>query len=247
MLAVDIGNTNTCFARFADDRIIDRWTLPTAGLEPAAVVDALSAAASGNGGKRLWIASVAPRATAIVAECAGRAGLEARIIVPGADAIIPHRLRTPETTGVDRLLAALAAGGRLGGARDYLVVQCGSAATVDLVEGGVFRGGFILPGPAMWLSAMGRAAQLPDLSASEIEWDEAGPGASTREALLRGAAAGLPGAISGAALALRGNASLPALVTGGWGERIAGRLGFPATFSPDLVLRGIRLFAERQR
>ncbi len=44
-----------------------------------------------------------------------------------------------ETMGVDRIFACLAI-------EDGIIIDAGSAITVDVVEGGVFQGGFIYPG-----------------------------------------------------------------------------------------------------
>lgn len=53
---------------------------------------------------------------------------------------------TPRTTGVDRILASLAALGQSPG-KDVIVVTCGSAITVNLMTAdGAFQGGAILPG-----------------------------------------------------------------------------------------------------
>ncbi|MDR1611396.1 MAG: type III pantothenate kinase [Planctomycetota bacterium] len=243
MLAVDAGNSNTRFVRFADGTIQARRTLPTAELVAEAAVDALAAIGVDAAGSQLWIATVVPSATKTLVAAAAAARMNARIIVPGVDEIIPHDLLAPESTGVDRLLSARAAGTLTGDKRDYLIIQCGSAATVDLVEGGVFRGGFILPGPKLWLSAMGKAAQLPDLSDAELDWETGEPGRSTREALLHGVAAGLPGAVSNAARLLGGGTPKPAVVTGGWGEYMARQLGSNSVYFPDLVLLGIHSFA----
>ena len=52
---------------------------------------------------------------------------------------------TPSTLGVDRLAAAVAAV-EVMGCRDCVIVDFGTAITIDLVEDGVFRGGNISPG-----------------------------------------------------------------------------------------------------
>ena len=182
------------------------------------------------------------------------AGLAYRFIVPGRNEIMPHRLKTPETTGVDRLLSARAAGAiHFPGCRTgYLVIQCGSAATVDWVDGeGFFRGGFILPGPTLWLAGLSGAAQLPDLSKTGVNWEDDSPGASSRVAMLHGLAAGLPAAVAAAARRVMreiagsggGADRIPVVVTGGWGDIVQAKLDFDSFLDNDLVLQGVRLFA----
>jgi type III pantothenate kinase len=58
---------------------------------------------------------------------------------------IGNAYASPETLGVDRLAAAVAAV-EVMGCRDCLVVDFGTAITIDLVEDGVYRGGNISPG-----------------------------------------------------------------------------------------------------
>jgi type III pantothenate kinase len=58
---------------------------------------------------------------------------------------IGNTYQSPETLGVDRLAAAVAAV-EVMGCRDCLVVDFGTAITIDLVEDGIYRGGNISPG-----------------------------------------------------------------------------------------------------
>ena len=121
---------------------------------------------------------------------------------------------TPETTGVDRLFAARAAS-ELAGKRSAIVVDVGTAMTVDLVQSAAFMGGAIAPGPGLLARALGRGgAQLFEV--------EPRPGAralgkSTREALEAGVVVGLRGAARELVEQLRAAASEPAdvFVTGG--------------------------------
>ncbi len=247
MLAVDVGNTSTRIAAFAGGAVRGRRSFPTRDLAVAELLPAFFELGALADTPAAWIASVVPGANAVLDSAAEKAGLARRFLRPGRDDIMPHRLKTPQTTGVDRLLSAMAAG-RLHfpgdrGAGGYIVIQCGSAATVDLVDGaGFFLGGYILPGPALWLAGLAGAAQLPDLSAGPPDWEAAEPGDNTRDAIAHGLAAGLPAAV--AAAARRAGSGLPIAVTGGWGAAAARALTNECTLDPDLLLHGIRLFAE---
>lgn len=137
----------------------------------------------------------------------------------------------------------------------YAVAQCGTAATVDFVNGaGEFEGGYILPGPAMWLKGMSIAAQLPDYSSRLPDWEQTGVGDSTESAIRNGMHAALPAAVAEAVAALGApvHAPVPVAVTGGWGEAVLPRIRAKCAHAkcvhdPDLLLRGIKLFAERKR
>ncbi len=112
MLAVDIGNTFTRVAAFSGDAIRARRSLHTRDLDLPELIRAFHTLKTMSDDHAAWIASVSPGVNAVVDSAAERAGLERHFIHPAADDIMPHTLRTPETTGVDRLLAALAAGQR---------------------------------------------------------------------------------------------------------------------------------------
>jgi pantothenate kinase, type III len=245
MLAVDIGNTTTRMAAFDGASVSAYFSWPTRQLESDAVLRALSSVETPG---TLWIASVAPYAEPALVDASERLGRKHRFIRSGKDDIIANRLATLSATGVDRLLSAMAAGilheDEIAGG-GYSVIQCGSAATVDFVDGdGVFEGGFILPGPAMWLSGLAGAALLPDLSGAAPDWTGVGPGDNTRDAILHGMARALPYAVAETALRA-GVPGRPIFVTGGWGGVVAQTLGGGVRHIPDLLLHGIRLFAER--
>lgn len=257
MLAVDIGNTFTRIVAFADGKIRSRKSFHTRDLELGALQNAFAESAAEAEALSVWIASVNPGVNALVDSAAGRVGLERRFIRPGTDCIMPHVLKTPATTGVDRLLSAMAAGALHftdhAAENGYVVIQCGSAATVDLVDGaGVFRGGYILPGPTMWLAGLAGAAQLPNLSSELPDWDSVSVGDNTHDALVNGMHLALPVAVASAALLINtqeglpaGNEPPPAVITGGWGEAALPYMRSPTVYDRDLLLHGIRLFAER--
>lgn len=77
----------------------------------------------------------------------------------------------PEKLGVDRVIAAYAGGGCLEGKNPFLVVDVGTAATVDYVNGsGIFLGGAILPGARLMAKALSvNTANLPMLNDLENE------------------------------------------------------------------------------
>ena len=86
---------------------------------------------------------------------------DVRLMVAGLDLPCPLDLRypNPETLGPDRWLAAWAAYREFGAS---VVVDCGTAVTVDIVTGtGVFLGGAIAPGAATL--ARGLSDAVPSL------------------------------------------------------------------------------------
>jgi pantothenate kinase, type III len=258
MLAMDIGNTNVRIAIFNRVGIQRLLVLPAYELEMYALRRTLNECVSEDEdfSPYLWISSVSPQKNTMIASAAEYVGIDYHFIIPANEHIIDNNLTTPETTGVDRLLAALAAREKYfpDVKTGVIVVQCGTAVTVDSLDGnGVFQGGYIMPGPAMWLSGLANAAQIPNLTSIVVDWREDEPGRASRTAVLGGLAVGLPASVRHAIerteevlkagrLAV---GKLPLVLTGGWGEVMVQRLGRDCVFDKELVLEGIRMFALR--
>ncbi|MFH0910326.1 MAG: type III pantothenate kinase, partial [Planctomycetota bacterium] len=163
MLIVNIGNSTTAFAVWAEGAYRARFSLATHSLAPeplAAWLESLPAPRP----DRAAIGSVVPGATERLSGILKAKGFqEVLVLNPARHPIRPHELETPETTGGDRLTAARAAWERE--QRAVLVIDAGTAVTVDAVDReGVFLGGAILPGPVIWLAALhNTTAQRPPL------------------------------------------------------------------------------------
>lgn len=154
----------------------------------------------------------------------------------------------PHRVGIDRLAAGAAAAAVKPQDSGVIVVDCGTAATVDLIAAdGRFLGGAILPGPTLMARALAQGtSKLPEVRALEHADPPAMPGGNTREAIAAGIGWGMRGAI--AELVARSRLALgpstPVLLTGGWSGAILPALP-GAIEMPDLVLVGIALAAER--
>lgn len=212
-----------------------------------------------------WLAQVAPTSAVVLVasvHAAAAARLEAAIAELSATRHRPLRQRRiayddlpleisvaePHTVGIDRLAAAAAAAVVRRQGRAAIVVDCGTAATVNLVSAsGAFLGGAILPGPALMARALAEGtSKLPAVVALERDAPPPMPGRSTHEAIAAGIGWGIRGAVARlvdeARAALGGDADI--ILTGGW--RGAVRDALPeAVDMPDLVLAGIALAAER--
>lgn len=155
-------------------------------------------------------------------------------------------VEAPERVGHDRLAGALAAARRKPAERAAIVIDAGSAITVDLVSpDGEFCGGAILPG----LTHMARALhvstdQLPDLDvAACLQSPPPAIGRNTVSAMTSGLYWGTVGAIERLIRELSAHCSAkPAIfATGGGIASIADSLPQPVQLDPYLVLRGILL------
>jgi pantothenate kinase type III len=153
----------------------------------------------------------------------------------------------PDCVGVDRLLAAFAAAS-LFAQRPLIVMQVGSAMTVDLVrEAKVFSGGAILPGVPMMLRLLGQAADLlPTIDADELTDLPPLPGRNTEQAMRCGTASALVGGAQHLIHRYRQThgASTLVVLSGGDGTRLAQHLPQPIEVIPHLVLHGLMLIAK---
>jgi type III pantothenate kinase len=241
----DLGNTRLKLARSDGAGGLGAGrSVPVA--EPSAWSAALGAMAAGPG-SRWAVASVNPPAAARLAEVFGNLEItETRWFRSAADVPLPSRLGQPEAAGADRALAVLAARRWLTAGRRGLVVQCGTAVTVERVDAeGVWEGGAIAPGlSAMALALSQRTAQLPEVGIGED--DPPAWGGETRSALRAGLAWGLVGAVRELiGRQSRPGEEAPAIVwTGGDAAWVARHVEGPsARVEPDLVLRGAALAA----
>lgn len=150
---------------------------------------------------------------------------------------------TPATLGMDRLAAAVGAWSMAKG-RNILVVDAGTAVTIDFVDAsGVYRGGNIAPGIALRLRSLhehtGRLPMVEPLGDTPLL------GTDTESALRSGAVVGIRNEISGYITELeRRYGPLSVFLTGGDAEFFDIK-GKSSTFvAPDLVLSGLERIYE---
>ena len=166
-----------------------------------------------------------------------------RIVARTAQMGVTNSYLEPAQLGADRWAALIGARARQAG--NLAVVDCGTAVTVDALDAhGTFRGGVILPGPALMRSCLRQRA--PGVRDTEGD-DHSCLARRTADAVAAGTLFGVAGAIDriideqAAAL----NADLAVIMTGGAAPQILPRLRHAAVHAPDLVLEGVaRIAAE---
>jgi len=262
VLLADVGNSRIKLAVVADHGVAEgrprrlpaiarRHDLDSHGFRAANLEEWLQASAPGPA--VVLVASV---------HDAAAARLEAALAAVSATSHRPLRQRRighgdlplvlgvtePDRTGIDRLCGAAAAALVKAADRPAIVVDCGTAATVDMVTAdGTFAGGAILPGPALMARALSEGtSKLPEVAALGTAPPPPMPGRCTRDAIAAGVGFGIQGAIARlvaeAQHAFGDRAEV--LLTGGW--RGAVRAALPGAVEiPDLVLHGVALAALR--
>lgn len=244
LLAISAGNSTTRFGLFQGSELVKPMRASNAAF--AALVDQVSALAdelpdSTETDRSAIVLSTSnqPLADRLVGELEARTGRDVFRI--GGDLPIPIEtaLSPNATPGQDRLLNAIAAFDHLKQA--CIVVDCGTAITVDFVDGeGVFQGGAILPGANMQLHALHQGtAALPHV---HLAAPAPGPfGKDTTQAMLHGVYYGVRGAVRHLAerYAEAYEAYPPIIVTGGDAPIIFDADELIDRIIPDLTLWGI--------
>jgi len=237
---IDVGNTHIKTASTTDGTVGEVRLLPTtARPDQHDVKFELDA-------KLAAIACVNPAALATAIQLAEAGGTDVRVLLKSDGTIFQSGLvttdvKTPETTGVDRVLACLGAIS-VAPDRNVIVVDCGTATTVNVMTADrCFRGGMIFPGQRMLAASLHKGtAALPEVVPVD---PHISVGKSTREALESGVAAALLGGIDRAVrTALDEFPDASVFITGGDAEFV-GR-AFPRFQRKDwLTLLGLHWYA----
>ena len=158
----------------------------------------------------------------------------------------------PDKVGIDRLLNAIAANARRQPGQIAIVIDSGTATTVDLVDGtGTFRGGAILPGFEMGAKALNEyTALLPLIQHHRLHERVPPPvGRNTTEALESGLYWGHVGAVKQLIESIQtafptaiGAPAPLVMLSGGAGPVLRPHLG-DVQWEPALCLQGLALAA----
>ena len=252
LLVVDVGNTQTHFGAFRDGELVEHWRFAT---ERESTSDQLGAALRnllalrGLGFADIdasIVSSTVPELAPEWAEMARRyLGHEMLVVGPGVKTGMPIRFDNPRELGADRLVNAVAAWARFGGA--CIVVDFGTAITYDVVsaDGRVSRRQLISPGIEISLEALSeRGARLPQVDlarrARDRQHDRRGP--RGRRLRLRGADRRDPQADL-----RRAHARPHVVATGGLAPLVVPFTEEIEEVDDLLTLAGLRLLYERNR
>jgi type III pantothenate kinase len=193
----------------------------------------------GIDGPAEWaLAGVHPVQQANLAAWLQAGGATVRIIADFRELPIRVDVAAPDKVGIDRLLNGVAAAARVPPRTPAVIVDAGTAVTVDLVDAtGTFRGGSIFPGLRLMARALHQfTAQLPlveDFNEHDL------PGRDTAAAIR----AGVYHAVCGGVDRLVEQIAEPGakiFLTGGSLELATGLRCRPEVVGPALTLDGIR-------
>lgn len=253
LLAIDAGNTQTHVGMFRGEELVEHWRLATVR---DATADRLASELTGLLALRdLRLRDVDG---AIVSSVVPQLGREYEAVseryLDGALALVGPRLRTgmpirienPHELGSDRLMNAVAAYERCGGA--CIVADFGTTINYDVVSSrGEYLGGSIAPGVEISLEALSqRAARLFTI---DLDAPSEAIGRSTQAALQSGVVYGFAGQVDGIVARLRDALGEEAttFATGGLAGPIVPFCKEIDEVDDLLTLRGLRLVWERNR
>jgi len=172
-------------------------------------------------------------------------------LLAAGDLPLAVKLPRPDMVGIDRLLDAVAANRLRTAERPAVVVDVGTAITVDLVSpAGEFLGGAILPGIAMSARALHEQTDLlPLIEMAELAEPPPAVGTDTRAAMRAGLFWGTVGAVGRLVEQYARDLGCrpQVFLTGGAGPIVARLLGSEARYLPHLTLSGIALAAAHCR
>jgi type III pantothenate kinase len=238
-LVVDIGNTHLHAALCSDEAVLrqDRFVIRNRG-DVGSFLDRFTRRGRSDI-EEVGIASVEPRT--LEAVVAWMSGLGAPVRIVGRDVPVPlrHEYRDPSRLGIDRLVDAYGVRSRRPG--DWIVVNLGTAVTVDAVTAdGAFHSGAIVPGIWLALGSLARgAAQLPEIE--RLDEPARFPTRSTEDAMVSGILIGLAGMIDRIAETLAAEIGIApnGVATGGDARRVAPHSRVIRDVIPDLTMLAI--------
>ena len=240
MILIAVGNTRTLLARTHDGVHFDSTSVATR-LPPAEILQQPGLPwLSARNQEPIALGGVVPAALTAWREALSTAGI--REPDPGFfRRAVPHDYHPPESLGFDRRCCLLAAAMDFPG-QDSIVIDMGTAITIDLLAGGHFRGGRILPGIAMSLRSLYQGTALLPEVVLNIPAEMLGN--DTSSAIQAGVIHLFADALRGAITDYRQySPQAQILITGG----DAGRWqpGIPGSFyQPHLLLRGFYLWIQ---
>ena len=256
LVAVDIGNARIKLGLFAGGCAAGIpepvETLSLLGDSPELGEIASWLDGHGATGLHWWIASVHRPATTQLIDWLGEHRPDDRVtLLASGDLALQVRLERPDMVGIDRLVDAVAVNRLRETDRPAVIVDVGTAITVDLVAAdGAFLGGAILPGIQMSARALHTFTDLlPLIDMSELTAPPSAVGTATVPAMESGLFWGSVGAIRELIerlpkAATGGPTGQPQVfLTGGAGVAVAELLGPEARYVPHLTLAGIALTA----
>ena len=253
LLAIDVGNTQTHVGMFRGDELVDHWRLAT---DRQATADTLATVLANLLGLReLGLRDVDAAIVSSVVPALGHEyehlsdrylGGALSLVGPQLKIGMPIRMDNPHEVGADRIVNAVAAYERSGGA--CIVVDFGTSTNFDVVSpDGEYLGGVLAPGVEISIEAL--AARAARLFKVELEPPTQVIGKNTAAALRSGVIYGFAGQVDAIVGRLREELGeeATAFATGGLAGPVVPFCEQVDEVDDLLTLTGLKLIWERNR
>jgi pantothenate kinase type III len=244
LVVVDVGNTRIKWGLCNTSAVVANAALPPDDLAAwQQQWDAWSLT-----GSPPWVLSgVHPARRDRLADWLRQRGAHVRLVTAASQLPLVVALEHPDKVGIDRLLNAVAVNTRRPPNTPAVIVDAGSAVTVDYLDKhGVFRGGAILPGWRLMAQALHDYTAL--LPLVEVAGEVTVPATSTVPAMRAGIFCALLGGIRELIVRLQKLAPedthLHVYLGGGDTELLAPYLPYRTHPWPLMTLEGVRLSAK---
>ncbi len=183
-LVVDIGNTCLKCAVIKSGEIVKSWVVGSLAELP------LDEICADYAPQRSVVSASGPGLDEVESALRKAVGHALRV-TPDIKFPLGVGYKTTSTLGCDRMATAVGAWSMTPN-RNLLVVDCGTAITIDLVTAdGVFQGGFISPGFRLRFSALNNFTEALPLCTAPDEFFNEGVPNTTTDAVEQGVLAGL--------------------------------------------------------
>ena len=253
LLALDVGNTQTHIGLFDGEELVESFRLAT---DRDATADKLaSELASLLALREHSLREVEAAIASSVVPTLGHEyellseryfGGALRVVGPGLKTGMPIRIDNPHEVGADRVVNAVAAYDRFGGA--CISVDFGTTINYDVVSSaGEYLGGVIAPGVEISLEALSQRAER--LFKIDLVEPQQTIGKNTQDAVLAGMVYGFAGQVDAIVGRIReelGEEAV-AVATGGLAGPIVPHCEEIDEVDDLLTLTGLRLLWERNR
>jgi len=185
-VGVEVGNSNIKIGIFDGKKLKDVFLFPAEDIKKLSIPARLKKIKPVFTG----IASVVPGINNLLKKrFASISGKDVFSVTP-FDCGIPLKVKNPDRVGVDRVLNCKAAIGLFNSG--VIVIDIGTAITVDYASKKGFMGGVIMPGPSLWKNSLTTTAMIREIKKVK----GCIPGKDTSEAIYGGIRYGIPGEIN---------------------------------------------------
>ena len=253
LLVLDIGNTQTSFGVFKNNKLVHHWRAETQSSktpdEYASFLLPLlnHAGISAADCDAIAICSVVPPADESFASfCQAYLGKRPFRVSANAKLNFTLEVETPNEVGADRLANTAYAVRHL--SLPSIVVDLGTATTFDVInQGKAYQGGIILPGVKMGAESLSKSTSL--LPLIDVKFPDSAIGKNTITCIQSGILFGYCDAIDGLLNRLQKElgSSCEIALTGGLAPLFHSQLKSRSRLLPDLTLEGTALIYELNR